>query len=81
MVQIRLMKHLTMYNLLPVTQSAYRRHHSTETYMVRVLNDLLMSVDSGNISAMCFLDLSAAFDTVDYEIMLKRLEFSFGITG
>jgi len=66
-------------NLLPACQSAYRRHHSTETAVIRVHNDILRATDSGFVSALVLLDLSAAFDTVDHEIFLNILHDRFGV--
>jgi len=66
---------------LPVFQSAYRPCHSTETALLKVFTDLCRAVDDGNICLLGFLDMSAAFDTVDHDILLKRLETTFGITG
>jgi hypothetical protein len=77
----QLQKHLDVNNLWPVFQSAYRCHHSTETALIRVLNDLLSSNDSNLVSVLTLLDLSAAFDTIDHEILLSRLESFYGITG
>ena len=74
------MNHITTFNLLPKSQSAYRSNHSTEIATLKVLNDLLLATDVGKVSAACFLDLSATFDTVDYLIMLDRLKLSFGVT-
>ena len=48
---------------------------------MRVLSDILLSVDRGDFAALVLLDLSATFDTVDNDILLQRLEANFGITG
>jgi len=62
-------------------QSAYRRFHSTETAVTKVVNNLLLAADSGQMSALCLLDLTAAFDTVDHELLISRLERQFGLRG
>ena len=41
-------------------------------------NDLLSAIDDGKISVIVLLDLSAAFDTIDHEILLHRLHNVFG---
>ena len=68
-------------NLLPLHQSAYRKYHSTETVILDVLSDIYAASDSGKLTLLGLLDQSAAFDVVDHEILLKRLEFSFGLSG
>ena len=72
--------HMTDNELFPVLQSAYRKGHSTETALLRVVNDILSNMNKQHVSILVLLDLSAAFDTVDHAILLRRLETSFGIT-
>jgi len=59
--------------LLPSVQSAYRSKHSTETAVLKVITDVLCASDRGEVSLLCMLDLSAAFDTVDHDILIGRL--------
>lgn len=54
--------------------------HSTEPALLRVSNDVLMRADAGECLVL-FLDLSAAFDTVDHSILLIRRQHWAGITG
>ncbi|HSN23631.1 MAG TPA: reverse transcriptase domain-containing protein [Methylomicrobium sp.] len=49
--------------------------------MLKVLADILRAVDSGDLSVLTLLDLSAAFDTVDHETLLHRLRVSYGLDG
>ena len=77
----QLKDHLKTNNLIDKFQSAYREHHSTESALLRIVNDILRSCDEGNITILTLLDLSAAFDTIDHLILLKRLSLTSGISG
>ena len=77
----QVMAHVNEHNLLPVCQSAYRKHHSTETALLKVQSDILQSMDCGDVTLLVLIDLSAAFDTVDHKILLQRLLTEFGISG
>ena len=72
---------LSANDLLDPFQSGFRPHHSTETALIKVINDIRMNTDSGKISILVLLDLSAAFDTIDHEILLDRLENWVGLSG
>ena len=66
-------------NLLNIHQSAYRFGHSTETVLPCTLNDILTALDDDKNSILLLLDLSAAFDAIDHEILLSSIEHDFGI--
>ena len=80
-VQVRFQAFLDNNDMLPAFQSAYRQYHSTETAVLKVYNDLLLAADGGQVSALCLLDLTAAFDTVDHDLLMLRLERQFGLRG
>jgi len=67
--------------LFPASQSAYRQFHSTETAVCIVHNDLVRAIDRGHVTALVMLDLSAAFDTVDHEVLLEILTHRFSVGG
>jgi hypothetical protein len=79
LINKRLTDFMDKHLLLPKTQSAYREHHSTETALVRVHNDIVRAIDQGDVCALVLLDLSAAFDTVDHSILLDVLQSRFGV--
>ena len=66
---------------MPQLQSAYRRHHSTQTALLKVLSDIYSAIDSQQVILLGLLDLSAAFDCVDYAILPSRLHDRFGVRG
>ena len=65
LVTRQLLEYLHKFDLLPRLQSsAYRAGHWIETAVLKVLSDILLVIDAGNLSALALMDLSAAFDTV-----------------
>ncbi len=73
--------HLDINKLYYAMQSSYRNGHSTETALLKVQNDVYCAMDKDEVVLLLLLDLSAAFDTVDHDILLQRLENRFRISG
>ena len=78
-VQVQLQTYLDINRFMPTAQSVYQKYHSTETATANVFNDSQLATDRGQVSALCLLDLTAAFDTVDHQLLLRRLECLFGL--
>ena len=65
-------------------QSSYREHHSTETALLKVQNDILLSMDRQEVTLLVLIDLIAAFDTIERGILLEtleKIEKNFGVIG
>ena len=77
----RLNDHLTANNLHSPNQYAYKKHHSTETLMIKIVNDVLIAMDEKEATVIMLLDLSAAFDTVDHNLLLNILKKEIGLRG
>ena len=60
---------------------AYHSSHSTETAVLKVLSDAYASADNKDVTLLCLLDLSAAFDAVDHSLLLARLRHTYGLRG
>lgn len=69
----QLLEHCHENASLPTYQSAYRQHHSTETALLKVHNDILLNMDNQKITLLVLLDLTAAFDTIDHVTMKNIL--------
>ncbi len=60
-------------------EAGFRALHSTESALLKVHNDILLTLDSGASAILVLLDLSAAFDTMDHNILISRLEHHVGV--
>ena len=69
------------YGLMPGYQSAYRKNSSYETAIIKINNDHLWNMENQNVTVIVAIDLSAAFDTVDHQILTDVLNKRFNIEG
>ena len=76
-----LISHLNDNKLHEKMQSAYRSYHSTETALLRVHNDILVQLDKKRSVLLVLLDLSAAFDTIDHDVLFNLLSTRLGVRG
>ena len=66
-------------NLLSTYQSAYHKHHSTETAVLNICDEILQNAEHNKATAMVCLDLNTAFDTVNHTILKTVMEHYFGL--
>jgi hypothetical protein len=72
-VFIQLESFLTDNTIGEVFQSGFKKQHSTESALLKVFNDVFMATDMGDSTVLLLLDLTAAFDTIDHNILISRL--------
>jgi hypothetical protein len=80
-VHAQLTEFTNSYELLSKFQSGYRKGHSCETAVTRIHNDILIMIDKRENVVLLLLDLSAAFDTINHRLLLKKLKTHYGIDG
>ena len=74
-------KHCEDNLLMPDYQGAYRLNYSCKTSLVKLVNNILWDFENQNAVALMALDRSAAFDTVDHDVLLDVLSTRFGVLG
>src|SRR6218665_2100784 len=79
-VGVRINDCLTSNSLFNPHQSGFTKRHSTETLLTSLYNKLVSAISLQQVSCLCLLDISAVFDTIDHNILLKRLSTWFGFT-
>ena len=77
----RIQSHVFLALSSNMHQSAYKKQHSTETAILKILNDVGQNADTKRATLLIGLDLSSAFDTIDHSILFKRLRLSYGLHG
>ena len=77
----QLVQHANYHNLSPHYQSAYKKNHSCKTSLLRLTNDALWVMEQQQATIVVITDLSAAFDTVNHDILLSVLDKRFGLQG
>ena len=81
LVASQLFRYLDTNKLLPPRQSGFRKGYSTETLLLHLLADIYSAIDMSQVTLLALYDVSAAFDSVDHEILLQRLSTFFGISA
>jgi len=80
-VHKQLVDYASENNLFAKFQSGYRKFHSCETAVTKIHNDVLIMTDKQENVVLLLLDLSAAFDTISHDLLLKKLKYAYGIKG
>lgn len=80
-VHIQISEYVNTNDLFSKYQSGYRKSHGCETAVTKIHNDILLMIDKRDNVVLLLLDLSAAFDTINHSLLLKKLHNMYGIRG
>ena len=72
--RIPLIGYLNKYDILHKSQSGFRKHHSCNTALIKLVDTWLKCIDKGEVIGAIFFDLNKAFDIVNQNVLLKKLQ-------
>ena len=78
---VQYVNHLESIDMYSKHNSAYKKHHSTETLLVKIQSDIMNNMDCQKVTLLVLLDLGAAFDTVGLDILTEIFKHRFNIDG
>lgn len=73
--------YLTENSMLSKFQSGFRPKHSTVTSLIQMCDEWLENMDNGRLNGVVFLDIRKAFDSINHNILLKKMEITFAISS
>ena len=74
-IKLQVVGYFEVNNLITSDHSAYRNQHNTQTALHRVVDDLLYNISDGNLTGVCYFDITKCFDTINHAILLKKMYF------
>ena len=80
-VALRIMTHVSYQQMVECFQSAYRKNHSTETALLYVTSAVKTGMDNKQGTILLLVDFSSAFDTINHNILIRRLLLCYGFVG
>ena len=80
-VALRIMTHVSGQQMVECFQSAYRKNHSTETALLYVTSAVKIAMDNKQGTILLLVDFSSAFDTINHNILIRRLRLRYGFVG
>ena len=79
MVALRIMTHVSDQQMVGFFQSAYRKNHSIETALLYVTSAVKTAMDKKQGTILLLVDFSSAFDTINHNILIRRLRLRYGL--
>ena len=69
----QLLSYLEQHDFISVDQSAFIKHHSTQTLLLKVVDNWLENIENGLITGICYFDVAKCFDSISHDILLFKM--------